>query len=494
MYLQKALRGVSIVFILSLVSAGLAYAFRLLMAYKLTVDQYGLFYGVFAFFSLFLIIVDMGFTQAVSKFVISLKLKKKFTLINQLISNTYALQTVISLAIFALVLIFSSVLSKYYFKTNTSLLLLIMGIWFITAPIPGVFSIIFSSYQNFKVIGIMDTFKSLIVFLLTVIFFYFNFEIYAPFIAYASLHILAFIFFYPIAKRTFVQFNFNPFTKFFTKKVKEIFVYGLFITISNLLWYVMTTTDTIMLTGLRSLEEVGYYQVAIPLAFILFYIINAVNTVVYPMSSELYEQKKIKMLSEGIGLIYKYFMVLILPLAIVMLFYPDLVIRLTFSAKYVAAAGALRILSISAIFSSLTLVNNTILTATGFPKKVSKVMIITAIVNIILNAILIYYFGIVGAAIATMISFIIALVLSLIILKQTIPVKIPIYSWIKSVGCAAIFFLSVWFLKNTLDMNIWVETIITIFISMLLYIMFIFIFRVLKISEILDFVNVYLKK
>ena len=51
-YTKLAVRGAATVFIISIIAAFLGYLVRLILAKNLTVEQFGLFYAVFAFIAL----------------------------------------------------------------------------------------------------------------------------------------------------------------------------------------------------------------------------------------------------------------------------------------------------------------------------------------------------------------------------------------------------------------------------------------------------------
>jgi len=88
--------------------------------------------------------------------------------------------------------------------------------------------------------------------------------------------------------------------------------------------------------------------------------------------------------------------------------FPEAVLNLFFGPTYIAAAPALRILSLGFITSNLFGPNHSILLAMGKSRFIMWTALAAAIVSVLLNVILIPPLGIVGAAIAMSVSVVLA--------------------------------------------------------------------------------------
>ena len=122
-------------------------------------------------------------------------------------------------------------------------------------------------------------------------------SIIAPLIAYASINFILFLIYLPFIKNIL---SYLKNTKFVLKikLYKSLIKYGLLVSISTVVWIILTQTDTLMLTYFKGFEAVGLYQVAVPLASIALYLVNAAVLVAYPLSSELYARKKMNELRD----------------------------------------------------------------------------------------------------------------------------------------------------------------------------------------------------
>jgi len=87
--------------------------------------------------------------------------------------------------------------------------------------------------------------------------------------------------------------------------------------------------------------------------------------IILPLTSELWERKKTPSIAAGMNLVYKYSFVVVLPAVFLMVSFPDLIIKILFSAKYVEASSALIILAIGTIFMTLVRINFGLLAGIG---------------------------------------------------------------------------------------------------------------------------------
>jgi O-antigen/teichoic acid export membrane protein len=134
--------------------------------------------------------------------------------------------------------------------------------------------------------------------------------------------------------------------------------------------------------------------------------INAVGILftiaVFPVISRLFAQSDWRQLSAIRRLTTKLMISAILPIACVLIFKAEEIIRLLFGDTYANAADSLRILSITMIVIWICVGYSRFLTATGQNNKYLIAVSIAAMVNLVLNIILIPRFGAIGAAVATL--------------------------------------------------------------------------------------------
>jgi len=166
---------------------------------------------------------------------------------------------------------------------------------------------------------------------------------------------------------------------------------------------VMNWTDIIMLGIWTDGKKVGIYGVAVRTAMLTSFILNAVNSIVAPKFAGLYAQKNYKSLSTLARKSTQLMICLAAPVLLLFVIAPSWILGL-FGPDFITGASALTILAIGQFVNVATGSVGYLLMMTGYEKLMRNVIIVSAALNILLNALLIPKYGISGAAIATAIS------------------------------------------------------------------------------------------
>jgi O-antigen/teichoic acid export membrane protein len=185
---------------------------------------------------------------------------------------------------------------------------------------------------------------------------------------------------------------------------KELLFFSLPLLGSTIMATIVAQTDTVMLGYFKTMETVGLYNVAYPMALLISAPINAMLLIYIPVATGQYSRNLMDELRRNYTVVTKWLVSLILPVFLVFALFPEAAIHLFFGQGYVPAATALRILSIGFIINNLLGPNGGTLIAMGHPRFILWTTLATATVNVLLNIALIPPMGMVGAAIASAIS------------------------------------------------------------------------------------------
>jgi O-antigen/teichoic acid export membrane protein len=218
----------------------------------------------------------------------------------------------------------------------------------------------------------------------------------------------------------------------FSKKLtNDLFSYGLPVMAGYAGTLILNYIDGICLTYFTGLNAVADYRnVAMPTVSILGYFASAVGAVLFPMSSELWEKGYKEALGYGVERICLYTFVLILPMSILMAYFPTVVINLFFNPQYLSASDAIMILSLGTIFMALNRIGFNVLNGIGKPELSTKILYFGAIFNLVFNILLIPKFGIVGASLTTVFSYLIMWILQVRYLSKFLRYSFLIKKWV----------------------------------------------------------------
>ena len=417
-YKNIIFRRSAIVFVFLLFSAFLGYLFRILLARHLSISDYGLFYSMLSFFTFILVFVELGMTNALIRRIVEAITHKKEEEIKLIIISSLFFQMLITSCISLFIFLFADALSASFFHSSHSFELRLMTFWFWTLPFFYFFTWLYHSFQRSTWFAFLETSKALLSLAFLLLFFFFGSGIEAPFLSYAVVNIALVILFCFTIKRLLPLFFKTPFTLDFVS-VKLVLQQGLFMGFSGFGWMILTQMDTLMLTYFRGLDEVGLYQVAVPLTSLVLSFATAITTtVLYPIVTELWVKKKRDELQSLFSLIYKYLVLIIFPFAFTVALFSQELILIFFGGKYLVAVIIVQVLALGSIFSIFSFINNSILNAMGSYKRVALFSFVACAVNFILNLLMIPRYGAVGAAAVTVLSYLLMFFFAMFEIKK----------------------------------------------------------------------------
>jgi len=488
-YTKKSIKGTIIIFILTLFAAIIAYSFRILLARRFTILEYGSFYAILSFLSLFSIFQDLGLLTALTKYISEFKTKNNLKDIKNSILIVFIILLLVNLLLGTLFIIFSDYFALVFLHNiNLSIYIKVCTISVMLSPLLSVFKAIFQGYHQMFYFSLIDFLQTTLVFLLSFIFIELGFGLVSPFLAYILMFLLFIPFYLIFIKKTFPsfwKFKFN-FEKILSKKLIK---FGLAVILTCAAGIIFNYSDTVMIAFFRSLQEVGLYNSAYPTAKVLWMLSGALTLVLLPISSELWVKKDIFRLKEGIKLLYKYSFILVIPASLVFFVFPDFILLFLFGLEYTAASNVLRLLSIGTIFYIIFQINNSILMGIGKPEQVSKVMLFAALLNLIGNFILIPPYGIIGATISTIISFIIIAFLSFSKLNKIISIDFVFKEFLLILFNSIVFLITLYLVKIYLIANVWIILITSLILGSIVYLIGLFLFKIITLEDIKMIIN-----
>jgi len=469
-YARRLVKGSAIVFAALVASSFIAFLLRMFLARSLSVTDYGLFYAIFALISFFVLFRDLGLGSALVKHIPEFEVRKQFGGIKSSMVFTLLFQAVFALPISVVLFAFSDQIALAVFKTvEASLVIKILSVWFFTAIFLPLFQATFLGFQNMRAYVSMNFFNILFVLLSAILFVgIFGLGIGGVASAYllASLvvAVLGFALFwrgYPRVIGEKVQIT-KPL-------MKKLFVFALPVFIGGIGGLIIGYMDTIMITVFWTTTEVGFYQVAQPTAHILWMFVGALTAVFFPMVSELWARRERVLLGGALHFLIKFSFILIIPAALMFIAFPDIVIRLLFGEEYIAGATALQILSGTAIVYTLFAILTSAMAGIGKPVVNTKVVGAMACLNFFGNLLLIPPYGIEGAAVATLCSFLLGVLILFYYAKKFVELTTPASSLFKTLIGGVLTLLLMFGLKFAIDLPPWPEAFAVMMPSLAFY-------------------------
>ena len=207
--------------------------------------------------------------------------------------------------------------------------------------------------------------------------------------------------------------------------VAQVFRSGKYLSVAYGGVLVFSQMDTVMLGLLsRDLGAAGAYQVAVPTIMILYGLLLPVGVALMPMVTTLLHRGEKTLLAAGIARMYETAGVLILPGTVLMACFSDVLMTVLWGKAAPGARGAFDILAIGSVFYFTCYVNLQVLAGMGRARTACALIAGALGANLVLNAVLIAFFGIRGAAAATVLSHVLATGLGVAAIRRDLAVPL----------------------------------------------------------------------
>jgi len=163
---------------------------------------------------------------------------------------------------------------------------------------------------------------------------------------------------------------------------------------------ILHQTDIIMVGIILDTKQAGIYAVATRIAGLMAFGLSAVNAIAAPMISELYSTGRYQELQRMITLAARAIFAFTLIAGVILVFAGKYALSL-FGLEFVVGYYSLLILLIGQTVNAVSGSVGFLMTMTGRHSQAAKILGVSALINIVLNAMLIWRFGMIGAAIST---------------------------------------------------------------------------------------------
>jgi len=407
--LKLLVKSSLIVFVFLFLSKLLFYIYRLIIARSFGPEVYGLFSLALIILLWFVSLSSLGFDQGLLRFISLYRGKKQNENIRYL--SRFTIRILLFLSIFAGFLLFflSDIIAIQVFHNEN--LTFFLKVFSFTIPLyifANLFLAILRAYEKIVWYSfIMNVFQNIIkvssIIILILVGFSANAVVFSYFLGIFGMFALAF---YVLKKSIPGAFKPSSLRKDVKIRLtKNFFSYSwpiMFLGILNSIFYFI---DSLTIGFFKNAVEVGLYNAAVPIAALMGFAPELFMQLFFPLITKEFSRKNfhlIKDLSQQVG---KWIFILNLPFLIIMFFFPGAIINLLFGEEYLAAATALRILSVGFFFATLSIsIPLNLLSTMGKSKLLLINLLVVSIFNLVLNIILVPRYGINGAAFSTLLA------------------------------------------------------------------------------------------
>lgn len=190
-------------------------------------------------------------------------------------------------------------------------------------------------------------------------------------------------------------------------KYLEMFTFSAPLMVSVGLIFVVGNTDRLMIQYFLTSSHVADYDVGYMIGQTMTITLGAFGFLFLPLVSEFHSENRWNDIERVYKLVTKWIAFITLPVYMLVVLYPNHVIRYTFGSRYVGGSVVLVIIGSTYFVRAAMGPNKELLSAIGETRYIMYTNAAVAVMNVLFNIVLIPTTGIVGAAMASFASFLI---------------------------------------------------------------------------------------
>lgn len=436
--------------------------------------EYGNYILVISIISFLSIFVETLWGNPITRFFIVFKNK------NNLITfyDTIILSSVISIVMIVVLSLF--ILNIININSQLNYLIIFGTLLFIFSALFGVFKRILIVREKSGMYSLFVGVQALLGFLVGVIFIIvFNIGIVGMIWGNMISFLIILPFIYQVAfKRFYLGKTFS------TNVVKKFLKFGVPLVIGNLAAWILSLSDRYIIEFFKGSMEVGIYSASYGISEQSITVIwTLFMTASYPLIVRTWENHGEKATQSYITRLTRYFLLITIPAVIGLSVLAKQVIMLLTSPAYYEGYIIIPIILIGALFLGLQWWAQLGLLLHNKTNKITITILIAGIINILLNFILVPYYGFLGAAISTLISYFILFLIMLRISNKLLSWRFPMNSFIRIIISSVFMGLIVYIISSFLSITLF-NLIILIIIGFITYFLILLIFKEFKTEEI----------
>ena len=454
--LQKIAKGTGIIFTGTIIGLLLGFIGRIILVRYITQTEYGIYCLALVIISIFATIATLGLSEGSTRYIAYFRGKNEEGKVKGIISSSIKIAIIASISLASVSFFVSDFISINIFHTLE--LSTPLKIFSIAIPFTVLITVFIAIFRGFDRADAQVYFNNILrpvlylLFLIAVVLFGLSFigVVYAYVLSIAVTCVVFVIYLmkkYPLSIRNGSTVT-NPMTK-------ELLIFSVPLLAVSMLMMVMSWTDTLMLGYFKTPDVVGVYNAALPLAQLLSMTLSSMSFIYIPVITQLYSKNLMEELKRSYIILTKWIFLATLPIFFVLFLFPDVVLNLLFGSRYIGASVALQILAFGFFLNICLGFTYSTLLVLGKSNFLMWTFVISAIINILLNMVLIPPMGIIGASIASAFSLIVAKILNLIKLYRFFEVHPFAKNYLKITGLLVMFLFVFYILRNLVIMSFW---------------------------------------
>jgi O-antigen/teichoic acid export membrane protein len=373
---------------MQIVSSVLSFFLGIFIARNLGDVGLGKYSFAYTFVFFFAIFLDLGYNMLLIRDVSRDKSK-----VNKYVSNLLSFRVICALIVFVFVVMTINLMG---YPSDTKNLVYLFAIYILLDSFSTIYKVTFRAFERMEYEAVITISSNILRVSLALIVIFLGYGLLLIGLVFIFSSIFDLFISTIICEKRFVKSRTEFDLSFFKNSIKIALP---LVTIS-LFTTVFVSADTVMLSILKGDAVVGWYNAAYNLVLGLRIIPQLFVSALFPTLSYYYvsSRKSLKIVYEKY---FRYLLMLGLPIAMGATLLSENIILLIYGSNFANSIIALQILSWDILLIFLYTILGCFLVAIDRQNEMAIAIVVTAIVNVVINIVLIPYLSYVGAAVAT---------------------------------------------------------------------------------------------
>lgn len=369
------------------------FIWTIVIARYLGVAEYGIYGFAISLTGILIIIADFGINTHIVRDV-----STNNCIASKYLGNAIPLKSVFSAAAFIVMIV---ILFLMHCDELTVKVTMLFAIEMILGSFFNLLKGAFQAFEKVRYQAIANNIRHIILLVFILISIYTDMGIFAIAVSYILSNVITLAYGFHALKRNIVK----PKYEFDRQFCRKITMLSIPFAITGILFSAYYYIDIIMLENIVGSYAAGIYNATYNLIPVQNLLVSIYGAVIFPVMSKLFKSNDESMLFFSYEKSVKYLLMLIIPFSVLIVIYAPALIQLIYGSEYGSASGVLSILiwNVSVLFVLGPGTN--VLNSSHREMTVNMIYIFGAVVNVILNLILIPRFSYYGAAVSTILSY-----------------------------------------------------------------------------------------
>lgn len=260
-----------------------------------------------------------------------------------------------------------------------------------------------------------------------------------------------------LIKLRFFDLHFVPFR---WEHIKSLATFSVWIFLISSGVIVFSTADTIMIGYYLSNADVGVYRIVLQFTLMATFMTVVLRSTLYPRVSRWGKAGEISLIEASLSRAFTYSLILAIPMTMGGFLLGDKLLYYFYGADFGEGYFTMLVLFAVQIINIFSYFFTTYLTAMDHLKNLFKITVVSVVANIVLNASLIPMIGILGAAIATLITMGLNAFLAMIVLSKVITIRMEIDSLLNILKASGVMGVLIMVYRTLVPLsNVWLTLI-----------------------------------